>query len=160
MSETTIRLFVSSPADVAAERRRVALIVQRLNGEFAGRARIEPVFWEDSVYSAHDTFQNQIDDPAHCDIVIAVLGTRLGTRLPDDFPRHPRTGQPYPSGTAYEILTAIESRKDGQPLPDIYVFRQPNAPLCASAWKRPGRRSLRASDSPSCPAVKSSACTI
>ncbi len=128
MSETTIRLFVSSPADVAAERRRVALIVQRLNGEFAGRARIEPVFWEDSVYSAHDTFQNQIDDPAHCDIVIAVLGTRLGTRLPDDFPRHPRTGQPYPSGTAYEILTAIESRKDGQPLPDIYVFRQPNAP--------------------------------
>ncbi len=36
MPETTIRLFVSSPADVAAERRRVALIEQQLNGEFAG----------------------------------------------------------------------------------------------------------------------------
>ena len=31
-------------------------------------------------------------------------------------------GEPYPSGTAYEILTAIEASKD-KSVPDVYVFR-------------------------------------
>ena len=36
-------------------------------------------------------------------------------------------GEPYPSGTAYEILTAIAAgRKKG--LPDVYVFRYPESP--------------------------------
>ncbi|MFL5288458.1 MAG: hypothetical protein ACJ8AW_47765, partial [Rhodopila sp.] len=128
MIQPVIRLFISSPADVSAERRRAALVVERLNGEFAGRVRIEPVLREEYFYSAHAGFQDQITEAATCDIVIAIFGGRIGTRLPDSFPRHPTTGQPYPSGTAYEVLSAIEARKAGHELPDIYVFCYPHAP--------------------------------
>ena len=41
-------------------------------------------------------------------------------RLPD--------GSPYPSGTAYEVLSAIEAcRREGHP--DVYVFRYPHPPM-------------------------------
>jgi tetratricopeptide (TPR) repeat protein len=127
MSEQLLRLFVSSPADVMPERQRVGLVVERLNAEFAGRARIETVRWETEYYSAHDTFQKQIPESADCDVVVAIFRARLGTILPEAFPRQ-MTGEPYPSGTAYEVLSAIEARKSGRELPDIYVFRHPNAP--------------------------------
>jgi len=56
------------------------------------------------------------------------LRARLGTPLPANFPKPPSSSEPYPSGTAYEILSAIQARKSGKPLPDIYVFRYPDAP--------------------------------
>jgi hypothetical protein len=99
MTEQTLRLFVSSPGDVAGERRRVDLVVERLNAEFAGRVRIETVRWELGYYSAHDTFQGQIPEAAECDVVVAVFRGRLGTPLPPEFPRLP-SGDPYPSGSA------------------------------------------------------------
>lgn len=60
MTLQVLRLFVSSPGDVADERRRIDLVVERLNTEFAARIRIETIRWETSYYSAHDTFQKQI----------------------------------------------------------------------------------------------------
>ena len=127
MSEQTLRLFVSSPGDVAGERHRIDLVVERLNAEFAGRVRIETVRWERSYYSAHDTFQRQIPEAGECDVVVAVFRGRLGTPLPPEFQRLP-DGEPYPSGTAYEVLSAIEVRKAGKRVPDVYVFRYPDAP--------------------------------
>jgi eukaryotic-like serine/threonine-protein kinase len=127
MTEQVLRLFVSSPGDVAGERRRIDLVVERLNAEFVGRVRIETVRWELSYYSAHDTFQRQIPEAAECDVVVAVFRGRLGTPLPEAFPRLP-SGEPYPSGTAYEILSAMEVRRAGKRVPDVYVFRYPDAP--------------------------------
>ena len=49
----TFRIFVSSPGDVAHERRRVDRIVERLSGEFAGIARLEAIRWETAFYQAH-----------------------------------------------------------------------------------------------------------
>lgn len=37
------RLFVSSPGDAGVERRRVERVASRLNGEFAGLARLETI---------------------------------------------------------------------------------------------------------------------
>jgi tetratricopeptide (TPR) repeat protein len=125
--EQILRLFVSSPGDVADERRRVEIVVERLNAEFKGRVRIAAVRWETEYYSAHDTFQKQIPEASGCDVVVAIFRARLGTELPADFPRLP-TGEPYPSGTAYEVLSAIEARKARHDLPDIYVFRYPRPP--------------------------------
>ena len=127
MNEHVLRLFVSSPGDVPEERRRVDLVVERLNTEFAERVRIEPIRWETAYYSAHDTFQKQIPEAANCDVVVAVFRARLGTELPATFP-HMASGEPYPSGTAYEVLSAIETRKSGKGLPDIFVFRYPSPP--------------------------------
>ena len=128
--ETVLNLFVSSPGDVQRERERVDLVVERLNAEFAGRARIRAIRWETRYYSSHETFQAQIPEAAACDLVVAIFGARLGSPLPPRFPPMP-TGEPYPSGTAYEVLTAIEARREHEGVPDVYVFRRPQAPLVA-----------------------------
>ena len=96
----TFRVFISSPGDTAAERRRAENVASRLNGEFAGLARLETVRWETEHYAAHATFQAQIPPSVDCDIVIGILRWRLGTELPPGFAPLP-TGEPYPSGTAY-----------------------------------------------------------
>ena len=129
-NEKTLNLFVSSPGDVQSERERVDFVVERLNAEFAGRARIRTIRWETRYYSSHETFQTQIPEAAACDLVVAIFGARLGSPLPAQFPPMP-TGEPYPSGTAYEVLSAIEARRHGEGVPDIYVFRRPRAPLVA-----------------------------
>ncbi|MEZ5873889.1 MAG: tetratricopeptide repeat protein [Hyphomicrobiales bacterium] len=100
---------------------RVERVVERLNGEFAGIARLEAIRWEGKHYKAHATFQQQIPEASACDVVIAILRHRLGTELPEDFPAM-SNGEPYPSGTAYEILSAIEASKE-KAVPDVYVFR-------------------------------------
>ena len=68
MTEQVLRIFVSSPGDVPDERRRVDLVVERLNTEFAERVRIETIRWESAYYSAHETFQKQIPEAADCDV--------------------------------------------------------------------------------------------
>jgi tetratricopeptide (TPR) repeat protein len=130
MAEQVLQLFVSSPGDVANERRRIEAVIERLNGEFSGRVRIKAIRWETSYYSAHETFQNQIPEAKDCDLVIGIFGTRLGTELPQNFQKQ-QSGEPYQSGTAYETLSAIEARKSGKKTPDIYVFRCPDRPLIA-----------------------------
>jgi hypothetical protein len=128
MPAQRVRLFASSPGDVADERRRVDLTVERLNTVFAGRVAIETIRWETRHYSAHETFQPQIPETADCDVVVALFRGRLGSPMPDNFPKKLANGEPYPSGTAYEVLSAIAARKSGRPLPDVYVFRYANRP--------------------------------
>src|SRR5215469_1886362 len=122
-----VRIFVASPDDTNHERSRVDRVVERLNGEFAGTARLESVRWETEFYRAHATFQAQIQAAAECDIVIAVFRHRIGTELPAESARLP-DGSPYPSGTAYEVITAVEAYHR-QGYPDVYVFRHPAPPM-------------------------------
>src|SRR3989442_1182005 len=117
-----IRVFVSSPSDVEFERARVDRICQRLNGELGEVARFEPIRWETRFYSAHDSFQPQIPQAAECEIVIAIFWSRLGTPLPAGFPLSPG-GEAYGSGTAYEVLSATQARRDREK-PDVFVFRK------------------------------------
>ena len=56
-----MRLFVSSPSDVMAERARVDAVAARLNGEFAGLVEIEVIRWETGFYTADRPFQQTID---------------------------------------------------------------------------------------------------
>ena len=127
MSESVFRLFVSSPGDVAAERVRLEAVVEKLNAEFEDRARFDAIRWETNFYSAHETFQKQIPEAADCDLVVAIFRARLGSPLPEGF-KPQADGEPYPSGTAYEVLSAIGKRREGKALPDIYVFRYPRDP--------------------------------
>ena len=122
-----VRVFVSSPGDTIHERGRVDRVVERLSGEFAETVRLEAVRWETEFYGAHATFQAQIPEAAECDIVIGVFRHRIGTELPSTFARLP-DGSPYPSGTAYEVLSAVEAcRRQGYP--DVYVFRHSHPPM-------------------------------
>ena len=42
----TIRVFISSPADVAEERFVARSVAERLQGEFSGRLKLDTFFWE------------------------------------------------------------------------------------------------------------------
>src|SRR6266478_3552256 len=122
-----VRIFVSSPSDVDFERQRVDRGAERLNRTSAQVVRFDPIRWEKKFYSADRTFQHQIPEAAECDLVIAIFWSRLGSPLPDHFGRMPN-GERYPSGSAYEVLTAIEARRSGDQ-PDVYVFRKIAPPL-------------------------------
>jgi len=123
----TVRVFVSSPGDVEFERLRVDRVAERLNGQFPQFVRFETIRWENRFYRAHRTFQDDIPEAKDCDIVIAIFWSRLGTALPGTFPLK-LEGRPYPSGAAYEVLTAIEARKTAA-RPDVYVFRKSERPM-------------------------------
>src|ERR1700754_332709 len=122
----TIRVFVSSPGDVPVERERVDRVATRLNELFKDRVRIETIRWEKDFYSSHQHFADKIPQATDADLVIAIFWSRLGTPLPVRFGRMDN-GERYPSGTAYEVLTAIDARRKNDH-PDVYVFRKDEAP--------------------------------
>jgi WD40 repeat protein len=126
-----ITIFVSSPGDVEHERRITQRILDQLANEFSAVARIEPFFYEHEPLLAHDTPQAQINAvirPSETDIVVCILWSRLGSRLPRQFTRP--DGSPYNSGTEYEVEDALEARKQRQaehgelPRPDLLVYRK------------------------------------
>ena len=107
----TFKVFVSSPGDVMVERRRVENVVSRLNGEFAGVARLQTIRWEIGFYQAYSTFQAQISRSIDCDLVIGILKWRLGRELPREFGEKLPDNRPFPSGTAYEISPRSRSAR-------------------------------------------------
>jgi hypothetical protein len=125
-----IKLFVASPGDVMQERKRLDAIVARLNTAFAAAARFDCIRWERSFYKANRNFQEQIPEPAECDIVIVIFGDRLGSELPEDFSKRLPDDSPYPSGTAYELLSAVAAA-DQHEKPDVFVFRKAEDPNLA-----------------------------
>ena len=91
--EQRVRVFISSPGDVQAERRMAALTAERLSRAIDG-LEIECFLWENGRYfSAHAGFQDRIpataaDLPGGAeanpeaggfDLVIGILWTRIGT---------------------------------------------------------------------------------
>ncbi len=121
----TLRFFISSPGDVFEEREIANRVIERLQSEYVGKVVLEPVLWEKEPLVATSTFQHQIVKPSDTDVVIAVLWSRLGTRLPKEFVRP--DGSRFESGTEYEFEEAIEGfRKTGKP--DLLVYRKTAPP--------------------------------
>ncbi len=121
----TLRFFISSPGDVFEERAIASRVIERLQSEYIGKVVLEPVLWEHEPLVATSTFQHQIVKPSDTDVVIAILWSRLGTRLPKQFVRP--DGSRFESGTEYEFEEAIEGfRKNGKP--DLLVYRKTAPP--------------------------------
>ncbi|MCA3401165.1 MAG: ATP-binding protein [Roseomonas sp.] len=105
-------------------------MIARLNGEYEGRLRLHPIAWEQKTYGAHDDFQAQIEATATCDLVIGILWNRIGSALDAARYARPETGEPYESGTVFEIETALDLRRHAQ-LPDVALFQKNAPPLTA-----------------------------
>lgn len=121
-----LSVFVSSPGDVAEERALAERVLARLKGEFADRVEIRPVFWEHEPLLASGSFQAQIVRPSETDIVVCILWSRLGTRLPADFRRE--DGSRYDSGTEFEFEDAVAGHR-ARGHPDLLVYRKTAEPL-------------------------------
>jgi hypothetical protein len=74
----TVRIFISSPADVRPERLRAEQIVARLGREFAYHFRVEAVLWEREPLVAAHHFQDPHNIPQACpQMRLSVSGVRV-----------------------------------------------------------------------------------
>ena len=124
-TKRTLRVFLSSPGDVAAERALAEIVLRRLAREFFDFATLEVILWEHEPLFAHTGFQQQIQRASECDLVVSILWSRLGTRLPLDFA--PTPGQPPPTGTEFELNDALQGfQNSGRP--KLLIYRKVPAP--------------------------------
>ncbi len=108
-----IRIFISSPSDVAEERLKAREVIFRLQGRYAGQAELVPVLWEELPLQADMSFQQGIDlvlgQESGIDIAVFILWSRLGSPLgplvrKDD-------GTDYRSGTEREFDLMWQARE-------------------------------------------------
>lgn len=153
-----IRVFVSSPGDVKAERSIADRLLRSTAEEFGIAVSVQysnllreersplspdtkatddevvlcPYFWEYQRFSSDLGYQDQIPNPAQFDLVICILWSRLGTKLHPRF-RMPDGSEPR-SGTEFELGWAKEQHKKTPGVPALQVYRnrsRPNPPVDA-----------------------------
>jgi hypothetical protein len=125
-----LRIFLSSPGDVAEERLRANLVIQKLARDYVRFFQIEPYLWEHEPMLASGHFQDAIEPPSSSDIVILIVYSRLGTSLPE------RTsvrayqgmdGRAPVTGTEWEFEEALAAfRASGAP--DLLAYRKVGDP--------------------------------
>jgi hypothetical protein len=89
-----LKIFISSPSDVNPERRRAALVVERLAKDFSRFFEIKPILWETEPMLASGHFQDAITPPSETDILVLILWSRLGTLLPERTEQHDLSRSP------------------------------------------------------------------
>lgn len=128
---SSLKIFVSSPGDVAEERVLAARVIERLQHEWAPRVDLEGIFWEHEPLRGTEDFQSQMPSPAEVDVFICILWARLGTRLPPHIIR--QDGSRYESGTQYELEKATEGWRLRGDRPEILVYRKTAEPTVSLA---------------------------
>ena len=126
----TIRVFLSSPGDVAEERRLAVETMRALEDSplLRDRVNLQVIAWDDPVASApldaRETPQASVNRwagrPADCDLTLVVLWSRLGTPLPSSLTR--ADGTRYASGTVWEVEDAIAAHRP------VFVYRRTEKP--------------------------------
>jgi predicted ATPase len=106
-----VRLFISSPGDVADERRRALAVVERLQQEFT-EISLEPLSWDQDQAPADPS--PELQSPADFDIYTTIIGGHLGSSA---------DRADGSSGTESEFETAVTShRANGKP--ELLVYRK------------------------------------
>lgn len=109
----TIRIFISSPGDVAEERTRAREVILSLQKRYAGFFTLEPLLWEDLPLQADASFQQGIDlvlsGKSKVDIAVFILWSRLGSPVGARILR-PDGITEYRSGTEREFDLMLQAR--------------------------------------------------
>ncbi len=126
MEPKTIRIFISSPGDVAEEREKSKLVIEQLQRWYGDAVVLLPVLWEDLPLGPNASFQEGVDmvvsNEAGIDIAAFILWSRLGSPLggitkPD--------GSPYRSGTEREFdMMLMAAEATGGARPDMIFYRR------------------------------------
>ena len=122
-----LRVFVSSPGDVSAERALAFQLLERLPYDplLRGRTTLETVAWDMpgggapmlATVTPQEAIDRELPKPSQCDIVVVILWARIGTPLPN---ASKPDGTPYLSGTEWEYEDALRSDTK----PPILVYRR------------------------------------
>lgn len=103
------KIFISSPGDVGRERHLAEQAIHRVAAEFQERVEVQPYFWEYEPMESTRDYQENIPLTSNFDLVICIVWKRLGSPLSV---KHERPdGGRWRSGTEFELMTALESRK-------------------------------------------------
>lgn len=122
-----VRVFLSSPGDVTAERKFAIDAIKRLgrDAELKDRVTLHPIAWETgtpllATMTPQEAINQGLPKPSECDIVLVIFWSRMGTPLPH--PEYRReSGEPYFSGTDWEYDDALTAAKqNGKPLVVVY----------------------------------------
>jgi hypothetical protein len=120
------KIFISSPGDVGRERHLAEQVIRRVAAEFQDRIEIQPYFWEYEPMESTRDYQENIPLTSDFDLVICILWKRLGSPLSV---KHARPdGGRWRSGTEFELVTAVESKK-ARGAPDIFIFKNDTKPI-------------------------------
>jgi WD40 repeat protein len=119
------KIFISSPGDVGRERYLAEQVIRRVAVEFQNRVEVQPYFWEYEPMESTRDYQDNIPLTSDFDLVICILWKRLGSPLSV---KHQRPdGGRWRSGTEFELVTAVESKK-ARGVPDIFIFKNDTKP--------------------------------
>jgi WD40 repeat protein len=109
----TVRIFISSPADVQEERQKARQVVEQLQRRYNGRLKLVPLLWEELPLQADMSFQQGIDlvlsDEQGVDIAVFILWSRLGSPLGALVRK--TDGSLYRSGTEREFDLMVQARE-------------------------------------------------
>jgi hypothetical protein len=119
------KIFISSPGDVGRERHLTEQVIRRIAAEFQDRVELQPYFWEYEPMESTRDYQENIPLTSAFDLVICILWKRLGSPLSATHP-NPAGGR-WRSGTEFELVTAVESKK-AHGTPDVFIFKNDTKP--------------------------------
>jgi formylglycine-generating enzyme required for sulfatase activity len=146
-----IRIFLSSPGDVTAERKKVWEAIEKIGRSPLIKKQnilLEFIAWDDPnsiiTMSANKNYQQAVDagmpQPHECEIVVVIFWGRMGTPLDTDVYQKP-DGSPYWSGTEREYFDAlVGTQKNDSGLPIIYLYRRMDAPPAPKAGDKTALR--------------------
>jgi formylglycine-generating enzyme required for sulfatase activity len=131
-----LRIFLSSPSDVVAERQIALDVLRQLqyDPDLKGKVLLEPVAWDmpgggpvmRAAIDPQEAINKGLPEPKACDIVIVILWARMGTPLP-----HPKykkdNGEPYYSGAEWEFENAMQARRQ-RGRPEVVLYRRVDVP--------------------------------
>jgi hypothetical protein len=123
-----LRFFLSSPGDVADEREFAQQVIEQelpKDPLLGGELTCQVVRYDDAVapspmpatMAPQEAVDTYLPQPSECDVVVVILWSRLGTRLPADKFHRP-DGSAYLSGTEWEYEDAINA----SPQPHVLVY--------------------------------------
>ncbi len=129
------RIFLASPGDVPLERKLAREAIYHISSErrFRGRLYIEIIAWDqpgaavamEASMTPQAAIAKGLPKPEDCDLVVIILWSRMGTKLPDNFELK-EDGTPYLSGTEWEYFNALKAPNrvsTNNPL-NIWVYRR------------------------------------
>lgn len=127
-----LKVFLSSPGDVAEERAIALQIIERLSYDplLRGRVKLEAVAWDKpgggapllATMTPQQAVNEGLPTPGECDIVVVIFWSRMGTPLPPDYTK--ADGSRYQSGTEWEYEDAIAANRANNGRPDVVVYRR------------------------------------
>ncbi len=130
-----IRVFISSPGDVNAERKIALDVIDYFPNRPAYREKVafRVVAWDKpgagtamlGTLTPQEAINRGLPKPSECDIVVVIFWSRMGTPFTDT------DGTEYLSGTHWEMLDALNSDR-----PETIIFRRREEKLFKSSDKK------------------------